>query len=195
MGLSWFAADSIASLPSRNSSQAQPEPKRVVRRLIELRLEIGEAAECGLDGVSEFAAGFAAAALLHDLPEHGMVHVAAAVVADGGANLFRNFVDLREQFLDGKFLKVGMAFERFVEVCDVRGMVFVVMDFHCFRVNVRFECVERIRQRRQRVSHLRSGSLSSSMGHNVPPEFRFLPHNYTRLAGKRGTGAAKYSNA
>ena len=101
-----------------------------------------------------------------------MIHVAAAVIAHGGADVFRNFVDLREQFLHRKLLKVRVPFEGLIEVRDICGMMFVVVNFHCLCVNVWFECVKGIRQRRQRVSHLRSGSLSSSMGHNLPPEFQ-----------------------
>src|SRR5580658_4898424 len=162
-------------------------------RIVNLRFEVREAAECGADGFAQFAARFTASALLHNLPEHGMVHVAAAIVAHGGANRFRHFIDLRQQFFDGKFLKVGVALERFIEVGDVCAVVFVVMDFHGFCVNVGFQSVERIRQRWKCESHLRSGSLSCrSCGHNVPPDLQFLPHNYTRLPGKRGTGSWKY---
>ena len=35
--------------------------------------------------------------------------------------------------------------------------------------------------------------MSSSMGHNVPPEFRFLPHNYTRLRRKQRNKARNFS--
>ena len=38
-----------------------------------------------------------------------------------------------------------MAFESLVEVGDVRVVMLVVVNFHGLRVNVRFECVKRIR--------------------------------------------------
>jgi len=48
------------------------------------------------------ALGLPAAALFHDLPEHGMIHVTAAVVAYGGANRFRNAIKAGQQLLDGQ---------------------------------------------------------------------------------------------
>jgi uncharacterized protein YqgV (UPF0045/DUF77 family) len=94
-----------------------------------------------------------------------MVHVTAAVVADGSANVFGHFVDLSEQFLNRKLLKIRVPFESFVEVRDVRTMMLVVVNLHRFCVDVRLERVESVRQRRQRESHLGSSSLSRSGGH------------------------------
>ncbi len=81
-----------------------------------------------------------------------MVHVAAAIVAHGGADRFGNFVELREQIFDGKLLQVGRGFERLVEIGDVGVVMLVVVNLHRLRVNVWFERVERIRKRRQCVS-------------------------------------------
>ena len=78
-----------------------------------------------------------------------VVHVAAAVVAHGGADVFRNFVDLCEQLFDGKFREIGVTFERLVEVGDVSAVMLIVMDFHRLRVDIRLECVERVRERGQ----------------------------------------------
>src|SRR5271170_3802822 len=47
---------------------------------VEELLEVFKGAEVGLDLSSDLAGGFAATARLHDLPEHGVVDVAAAVV-------------------------------------------------------------------------------------------------------------------
>src|SRR5580704_3501406 len=69
--------------------EQQPGPARAEAldaRIVDFRLEVREAAECGADGFAELAARFAASAFLHDLPEQGMVQVAAAIVAHGGAN-------------------------------------------------------------------------------------------------------------
>ena len=83
------------SLPSRNSSQAQPEPNRVVAAWLNFVLKSAKLPNALLDGVRQIALGLASSAFLHDLPEHRVIHVAAAVVAHGGADVFRNFVDLR----------------------------------------------------------------------------------------------------
>ena len=96
--------------------------------------------------------------------------MAAAVIANSGANGFGYFVNLRQQFLDGKLLKIGISFEGFVEIGDVCGVVLVVMNLHRFCIDVRFECVECVRQRWQCKSHLGSSSLSS-LGHYVPPDY------------------------
>src|SRR5271170_2120998 len=64
-------------------AEQKPGPARAEAlgaRVINLRFEIREAAECGADCFAQLTAGFAASALFHDLPEHGMVHVAAAIV-------------------------------------------------------------------------------------------------------------------
>ena len=90
-----------------------------------------------------------------------------------------------QQFLDRKLLEVGVAFESLVEIGDVCGVVLVVMDLHRLRVDVRFECVERIRERRQCVSSFEERLLVRKWNSFVPPEIFVLPHNYTRLAGNR----------
>ena len=71
--------------------------------------------------------------------------MSAAVVAHGGANIFRNFVQLRDQCFNRKILKVCISFESLVEVCYVRVVMLVVVNFHGLRVNVRLECVKRVR--------------------------------------------------
>src|SRR5216684_7072918 len=40
-----------------------------------------------------------------------------------------------------------MAFEGFIEVVDISGVVLVMVDFHGLGVDVRFEGIERVRQR------------------------------------------------
>src|SRR5579863_3803150 len=62
--------------------------------VVELGLEILEVAEGFGDGLSDGAAGIAAAFGLHDLPEHGVVDVAAAIVAHRAANIFRKGVEV-----------------------------------------------------------------------------------------------------
>src|SRR5579864_9508214 len=62
----------------------QPDPSAAelfCAGIVELGLEILEVAECFLDDFGDCAAGIAAALGLHDLPEHGVVHVSASIVA------------------------------------------------------------------------------------------------------------------
>ena len=63
--------------------------------VVEFGLEIFEVAEGFGDDLGDGAVGIAAAFGLHDFPEHGVVDVAAAVVADCGANVFGDGVESR----------------------------------------------------------------------------------------------------
>ena len=75
-----------------------------------------------------------------------MVHVAAAIVTHGGADVFGNRgAVVGEQFLDRFILQVGMRFERLVQVRHVGAVVLLVMDLHRGLVDVRLECVRGIR--------------------------------------------------
>ena len=77
-----------------------------------------------------------------------MIRVAAAVVAHRAANVRRNGIQVADEFLDGFLFEVRLAGDGLVQVGDVGVVMFVVMDFHRQRVNVRFERVFRIRKRR-----------------------------------------------
>ena len=73
----------------------EPDPSRAElldAGVVEFCLEIFEVAESLGDGLGDGAVGIASAFGLHDLPEHAVVDVAAAVVADGAANVFGNGV-------------------------------------------------------------------------------------------------------
>ena len=104
----------------------------------ELGFEVGERAESGLDGAREIALRLASAALLHNLPEHGVVPMAATVVANGGADGVGNGVKIPQQVFQRFRLQAGMAFQRLVQIVDVRAVVLVVMNFHRFGINVGF---------------------------------------------------------
>src|SRR5438067_10760270 len=60
-----------------------------------------EAAEGGFNVVAQFTGRLAAGFRAHDFPEERMVGVPAAIVADDGANVFRNGVEVLDQILDG----------------------------------------------------------------------------------------------
>src|SRR5512139_1283489 len=64
-----------------------------------------------------------------------------------------------------------MAFESLVEIGDIGPVVLVVVNLHRLRVNVRLERVERVRERRQIVSH-RTGLLSGRLWTGVLSLFR-----------------------
>jgi len=79
--------------------------------------------------------------------------VTAAVVADGVANILRDRIETFEKIIDRLRLQRGLPFQGLVEVGNVGAMVFVVMDLHRLGVDIRLECVERIRQRGDGKSH------------------------------------------
>ena len=88
---------------------------------IEFGLEISEVAESLGDYLGDGAVGIASAFGLHDLPEHGVIDVAAAVIADCGANV------------------LGMFFDCCVEVLDVGTVVHVVVQGHRLLIDDGFE--------------------------------------------------------
>ncbi len=96
--------------------------------------------EMGFD-VFEECSGGGWAAFFEALPEERMVCVAAALVAEIVADVVGLSVELGEQSIEGFGGEVRMFCERLVEFCDVRGVMFIVMDFHRFRVDERFEGV------------------------------------------------------
>jgi hypothetical protein len=82
-----------------------------------------------------------------------VVGVAAAVVADGGADAFGQRVQVLDQVLDALRLQVRVRLEGGIEVVDVGLVVLAVVDLHRLRVDVRLERVERVRQAGKLVRH------------------------------------------
>ena len=65
--------------------------------------------------------------------------MAAAVVADGAADGLGDGGEVANQFPEGFAREFGGAFEGFVEVRDVGGVVLAVVDFHRAGVDVRLK--------------------------------------------------------
>ena len=106
---------------------------------VEFFLEGLEVAKSLLDHVGDGTAGIASALGLHDLPEHGVVDVAAGIVADGAANVFRNRIQVAKQIFRCFLVQLGMLVQRRVEVLDVGGVMHVVMQVHRLFVDGGFE--------------------------------------------------------
>ena len=77
--------------------------------------------------------------------------MAATVIADGGANLLRNGVQVLEQVFHREFLQVRVIRQGFVELGNVGLVMLAMVDFHGFGIDVRLQCFERVSQRRQLV--------------------------------------------
>src|ERR1039458_7737576 len=106
---------------------------------VEELLEALEVAEVGLDLGGDVAMRLAAAFGLHDLPEHGVVDVAAAVVADGAADVLGDGGEVLDEVFDGPGTQFGVLFDGGVQVGDVGLVVLVVVEFHGRLVDVGFE--------------------------------------------------------
>src|ERR1700733_6366229 len=79
------------------ASQNQPRPAAAElseRGFGEIFLERAETAEAGVDRPGQIARRLAAAVFLHHLPEKRMVVMTAALIADGGADFFRNGIQI-----------------------------------------------------------------------------------------------------
>src|SRR5262249_33409146 len=82
---------------------SEPDPsaaKLLGSSVVELGLKIAEAPEGLLNKLGNRAAGLAARFGLHDFPEHGVVHVAASIVADSGADVFGHGVQIAKQLFN-----------------------------------------------------------------------------------------------
>src|ERR1039457_3634748 len=90
--------------------------------LVEELLEGLKVAEVGLDLRGNSAVGVAAALGLHNLPEHGVVDVAAAVVLNDLADIFGNGAEIFDEVFGGTGAKVGVFLDGAIEVGDV-GLV------------------------------------------------------------------------
>ena len=124
---------------------------------LELGLEFLNAAEGLRDRLGQLADGGGGAARGHELPEEGVVRMAAAVVADGRADRLGNGGEVGDELVHRPGGKLGMILERIVQVVDVRGVVLVVMDFHRAGVDVGLECRESVGKSGKCVGHRLTG--------------------------------------
>jgi hypothetical protein len=123
----------------------------------EFGFEIGEGAEGGVDGGEEVAGGFAAGAFgCEEGPEEGVVDVAAAVVADGGADVFGDGGEGFDEVFGGFVGEVGLGGDGGVEVGDVGLVVLAVVDLHGGGVDGGLKGVGCVRQRGECGGHVES---------------------------------------
>ncbi len=79
--------------------------------------------------------------------------MAAAVVADDAANVFRDGVQVADEVVDGFRGQIGVVGQRGIHVVDVGLVVLVVMQLHGLRVDERLEGGVVVRKRCKFVSH------------------------------------------
>ena len=78
-----------------------------------------------------------------------MIGMAPGIVTNGGANFGGNDIQVSQKFLDGFFLKVGKGGDGLVQVVDVGGVMFVVMQGHGLSIDVGFQGVGRVGEGRK----------------------------------------------
>ena len=108
---------------------------------VEVVLEFFHAAEIAVDRGQHLALGLAAVRA-HDFPEHGVVGVAAEIVADGEFDAVVQRVQIAEHVFDLRRSQLRIGLGDVVEVGDIGRVVPVVMDFHRLGVDVGLERIE-----------------------------------------------------
>jgi hypothetical protein len=78
-----------------------------------------------------------------------MVHMSASIVADGGTDVGGQGFEILEKLLGRFFLEIGIRGDGFVEVVDVGGVVFAVVEGHGLGIDVGLEGVGGVRERRK----------------------------------------------
>src|SRR5215207_1296382 len=121
--------------------------------VLQLALEVAEAAERRADRVGKGAVALTAAAGRHGLPEQRVVEVPATVVANRGALVLGDLGQVGDDFLDGLVGPVG-ALESGIDLVYVGLMMLVVMHAHGGLVDVRLEGGVVIGEGRYLVRHL-----------------------------------------
>ena len=101
-----------------------------------------------VDLLGQFVLGFLSW-IGEGFPEDGVVRVTPGIVTDGGADLGRHRFQVAEKFLEGFFLEVWVRGDGFVEIVDVGGVMFVVMQGHRLGIDIRFERIGCIGKRGQ----------------------------------------------
>src|SRR6185437_6107077 len=121
------------------------------RGLLELLLELVEAAEGLVDALGEIAGGLAAAARLHAIPEEGVIPHLGRVVEDAGLAVV---LGGRADDLLERLARHRRVLGEIVERRDIGLMMLVVMEFERARRGVRLERILGVRQGREFESHL-----------------------------------------
>ena len=75
-----------------------------------------------------------------------MIRVATTIIAHGTANVLGHGVQVADQVVDGFASQLVVAFQGGIELGNIGGMMFAMMDFHRLRINVRLERIMRIRK-------------------------------------------------
>ena len=134
--------------PARSAQHTPRAAEASDARGFKFFLERFETPKSAFEIVAQLSRGRPSGARRHQSPEHGVVRVAAAIVADCSADVVRNGAQVADQLLNAFLLEVRLAGNRLVDVIHIGFVMASVMDFHCLGVNVRFKGFFRIRELR-----------------------------------------------
>ena len=123
---------------------------------VEVVLHLFEPAEVAVDRGQHVAFGLAAVRA-HDLPEHGVVGMAAHAVAHAGADRLRHIIETAEHFANRLGGDLRIVLGEIVQIGDERLMMPVVMNLHRFGIDMRLQRRGRIGEGRQRERAGRCG--------------------------------------
>ena len=95
----------------------------------------------------DLATGIASTFGLHDLPEHAVVDMTSTIVADRGADVFGNCVEVTDEIVGGFVGQFGMLLDGGIQIFYIGAVMHVMVQGHRLLVDGGFECVIGIRQR------------------------------------------------
>lgn len=107
-----------------------------------------KAAKGCLNIFGQGAGGRASGVGSENLPEKGVIRVAAAVVAHGVADVFRDGMESAKQIAEGFACQFRVSFERGVEFRHISAVMFAVVNLHGSGVDMRFQGIRCVRKSR-----------------------------------------------
>ena len=105
-----------------------------------------KAAKGCLNIFGQGAGGRASGVGSENLPEKGVIRMAAAIVAHGVADVFRNGMKPAEQLAEGFACQFRASIKRGVEFCDISAVMFAVVNLHSLSVDMGFQGVRCVRK-------------------------------------------------
>ncbi len=155
--------------------------------------EAVQGAEGVVDRGSESTGGFFGPAGGENVPKQSVVGVTTSIVAHGGTNAFRNRAEIGDERFDAFGCEIIVAFQGLVQIGDISGVVFAMVDFHGLGIDVGFECIFSV------------GQFGKSMGHDqisllgwfeMRRDYRLGSAKTTRIPGPvQAAGYAGYQKA
>ena len=151
--MSWLAVVTILSLPAWKTSHPQPEPNCLAVVSLKSFLKLSKSPKSALICAAMAPCGLASAGGLHDLPEHAVVDVAAAVVLHDLADVLGDGGEVPDEVFGGFGGQFRVLVDGAVEVGDVGLVVLVVVQLHGRFVDVGLEGCVVVGKRGKFVGH------------------------------------------